>query len=159
MEGIASSRLKPSSRCRGLDLVSLCPRYFDVPCLARDVLSWNDWSPERAQCGKHCSCWTAWGIAFFLGVLLLLRKDVDYLPMAIQVYHLSNSGIRLDLVGISHSDRSIGSPHLRLWSWSVTLTRRSCLDFVRLGDKMLLQWIGQRRHFKTCHTSLFIAQV
>jgi hypothetical protein len=50
----------------------------------------------------------------FLGVLLLLRKDVDYLPMAIQVYHLSNSGIRLDLVGILHSDRSIGSPHLRL---------------------------------------------
>ena len=37
---------------------------------------------------------------FYLGALPLLRKDVDYLPMAIQVYHLSNSGIRLDLVGI-----------------------------------------------------------
>lgn len=37
---------------------------------------------------------------FWGGALPLLRKDVDYLPMAIQVYHLSNSGIRLDLVGI-----------------------------------------------------------
>jgi len=158
MEGIASSRLKPSSRCRGLDLVSLCPRYFDVPCRAQVVLSWNDWSPERAQCESTVLAEQR-EASPFLGALLLLRKDVDYLPMAIQVYHLSNSGIRLDLVGISHSDRSIGSPHLRLWSWSVTLTRRSCLDFVRLGDKMLLQWIGQRRHFKMCHTSLFIAQV
>lgn len=46
------SRLKPSSRCRGLDSVSLCPRYFDVPCLVRDVLSWNDWSPERANSAR-----------------------------------------------------------------------------------------------------------
>lgn len=113
MEGIALSRLKPSSRCRGLDLVSLCPRYFDVPCLVRDVLSWNDGSPERAQCESTVLAEQR-EASPFLGVLLLLRKDVDYLPMAIQVYHLSNSGIRLDLVRILHSDWSIGSPHLRL---------------------------------------------
>lgn len=50
-------------------------------------------------------------------------------------------------LGIHHSDRSAGSPHLRVGILACHWARMLGLDFVRLGDKMLL-WVEyvQRRH-------------